>query len=293
MKKILCTMLALCITFSCFMLTSCEEESQTVTSKLEIVGLSCGQADSFVMFTDNKTIVIDCGESDDSKKITKLLQSRGIDTIDYMILSHYDQDHIGGAEKVFSKIKVNKIYETFIPKSNNEVYDSFVAAVNQYQINAIQVLSTTSLNIDGIEFTIYPPQKKNYDIDESNNSSLCVTMTYGECSFMFAGDAQDARLAELTADNLGTFDFLKFPYHGYFQENLPAFLEMVQPKYSVITCSDKNPADAASINELKKYGTEIYLTQTSDVTVICDGKTITCEQQDAPVVDNTSQVTSE
>lgn len=277
MKKITSLVLIICIAFCSFAFTACEKNN-TVTSGLEIVALSCGKADAFVLFTDNKTIVIDCGEVNDGKKIINQLELKGRDTIDYMILSHYDQDHIGGARKVFSKLKVGKVYDTFIPKNNNEVYDDFLNAIKEYNINAIQVLSKISLNIDGIEVNIYPPEKSDYDIDESNNSSLCVTMKFGENSFMFAGDAENERLSELTAKNLGNFDFLKFPYHGNYQENLEAFLDAVKPKYTVITCSDKNPASEETLTLLEKYGTQVYLTQNDDVIIKSDGTNITVEQ---------------
>lgn len=280
MKKILSIILSFCMILPCVILTSCEDNpsDSTETSSLEIIALSCGKADAFVLFTDNKTIVIDCGEVNDGKKIVKLLEQKGRDTIDLMILSHYDQDHIGGARKVFSKLKVDKLYDTFIPKSGNEIYEDFLNAVSTFKVNAIQVLSKISLNIDGLELNIYPPEKKDYEIDESNNSSLCVTIRYGEKSFMFTGDAQDERLSEITAKNLGAFDFLKFPYHGNYQNNLEAFLDGVQPKMSVITCSDKNPASQEALNLLSKYNTETYLTQNGDVIIKSDGKTITAEQ---------------
>lgn len=289
MKRILSIILIACLAFSCVALTSCSDNDEigvdtdtavvSTGGNLEIVSLDCGKADAFVLFTDNHTIIIDCGESDDGKKITKLLSSRGIDTIDYMILSHYDKDHIGGVEKVIKKVTVNKIYETFIPKLENEVYDSFVTAVTNSGIDTVKVTSKEILEVDGIVFTIYPPENSSYSIDESNNSSLCVTIQNGENSFLFAGDAQDARLAELIADNLGSFDFLKCPYHGHFQTNLPAFIEMVQPKYTVITCSEKNPVDQMTLDEFAKYSTEVYQMQNGDVTIKSDSKNITCVQQ--------------
>ncbi|WP_026052891.1 MBL fold metallo-hydrolase, partial [Ruminococcus flavefaciens] len=77
-----------------------------------------------VLQSDTGTVVIDCGEKGDGKKITGLLEESGRTTIDYLIITHFDKDHVGGAAKVLNSFEVKNVLTPDYEGTVDE-YDKF------------------------------------------------------------------------------------------------------------------------------------------------------------------------
>ena len=105
MKKIYICIVVICTFFS---LTSCSisspnnstDNSSNQADEMKITVLNVKDADCIVITTENSNIVIDTGESDDKDVILNYLKQNKISNIDYLILTHVDKDHIGGAPKI-------------------------------------------------------------------------------------------------------------------------------------------------------------------------------------------------
>ena len=138
--------------------------------------------------------------------------------------------------------------------------------------------ATTAFLAHGLD-TVYPPERESYAKDPSNNSSLVTAMRHGECSFLFTGDAESARLQELVEEKLGQFDFLQVPHHGVWQTQLISLLNMVQPEAAVITSSEKEPEDQATVSLLEKYAGQILLTREGEVDILSDGSSLSVCQE--------------
>ena len=112
------------------------------------------------------------------------------------------------------------------------------------------------------------------DDEPDNNFSLITTIIHGDNRLVFAGDIEKERIAEWVSTSPGHCTFLKVPHHGVYDEGLPVLLEELQPAYSAITSSDKNPADQETLALLRTYTKNILETRNGHITVISDGKTI-------------------
>ena len=64
--------------------------------EMTVTFLDVGKADSMIIRTPQSTVIIDCGEKGDGKEIVSLLEDEGVTTVDYLIITHYDKDHVGG-----------------------------------------------------------------------------------------------------------------------------------------------------------------------------------------------------
>lgn len=242
-----------------------------------VYSFQAGKADAALLWTENGAVLIDSGLAGFGKEITAFLEEQGIQKLDCLILTHFDKDHIGGAAKVLKSVEVDRVLQSDCPKDSDE-YSKYLAALDSAGLTAETVEKQINFTLDGVSYTVDPPQQTTYDQDESNNSSLIVSAQYGEKRFLFAGDAEDARLAEFLAEDSGTYDYLKVPYHGHWQDGLTAFLNAVKPAFAVITSSDEEPEDARTVTLLKDLGAQVFLTRESPVLAACDGTTLTVEK---------------
>lgn len=259
-----------------------EPDPRAVTGEVKITAFNVGKADALVVQSQNSVTVIDAGNKGDGKYIDKYLSAQGIDTVDRMIITHFDKDHVGGASRVVNKLKVK---EVIVPDYTSEIdeYRNFIEKTEETE-TPVTVLAAGSdyyFEADDIAATIYAPMKTDYGKDEENDFSLALYMQHGEKTFLFAGDAEDARQQELMDLKLGTVDFLKFPYHGNYMKTTEAFLDAFKPKCTIVCCSEKEYADPSTVDTLQKRGIETYYTCDGTVTVVSDGKQLTCSQEAA------------
>lgn len=281
-RKIL--LFLLCAAF-CISFAGCSDKDNKSSEEIkEDVGyfdiecLCVGKADAFILTTENHAVMIDTGEKGDGEEVADAVISKEFDTLDYLILTHYDKDHIGGVQKVLEKLNVNQIIETPIPKSADPNYGEFVEMVKNSGVSENILKEKITFTLDNVIFTVYPPEAESYEENESNNSSLIVTVKHADNSFLFMGDAQKYRIKEWISNSMGNFDFLKVPYHGEYMNAEEKLFEQVKPLYAVITCSKKNPAEEDTLKSLEKNGAKVYETSKGNISVKSDGYKLSVTQ---------------
>lgn len=261
------------ILFASLCLCSCSSSATTVF--VDVIAI--GKADCILIRTGTKTVMIDTGEEEDVANIIDYLEAKNIETIDMLILSHFDKDHIGGAAELISSYGITTVLETSF-SSNRDEYDAYHTVLKDQGLNATILTEDYTFTYDACSFTVYVPKETSYSTKEDNNASLIVAMEYGEKRFLFCGDAMELRLAEFLADSPGMFDFVKLPYHGNYLENYTDFLSEVSPEYGVITCSNKNPSADKTIELLAEYGVKVYETKNGSVSLETDGNMLRISQ---------------
>lgn len=267
-KRIMCLIALLCVLTGCASLPQPEPEPG-----MQIYCFQAGKADAFLIYTDEAAVLIDTGESGFGKEINRYLDQAKITALDYLIVTHFDKDHVGGAAKVLRSVPVRQVLQSNSPKDAS-AYEKYVSALSEVGITPATVRLPQTITLDGMTITVDPPARESYDEKASNNSSLIVTVEYGEKRFLFMGDAQEERISEYLSADVPHCDFLKVPYHGHWQDIFPDLITAVQPKYAVITCSDDQPEDAKTLSSLTQAGAEVCLTRINPVLLITDGKTI-------------------
>ena len=278
-RKILCALLFAVLLVSLFACKNEDGAQAVIDGKFKIICFSAGKADAFLLTTENSAVIIDTGEKSFAKTFVNYMTEQGINKIDYLIISHFDKDHVGGAAGIIGSTEIQNVLQSNYGKDSSQ-YEKYVSALSEKSLEPVTVRETYTFSLDGAEYTVYPPLKEEYENDPSNNSSLIVSVKYGEKTFLFSGDAENERLYEFADMNNNDYDFLKVPYHGHYQENLESFLASVKANYAVITSSDEEPEDDKTVSLLQKYGAKVYLTRSGDVTVLCDGENISVLQQE-------------
>jgi len=252
---------------------------------LEAMVLSVGKADAIVITTANEVMVIDCGDKGDGGKVLDYLSSIGRDSIDYLIITHFDRDHVGGADTVIQNGNVKQVYQPDYVGTRPE-YTAYVNAAQDMgvPITKLQAGKDLDFTMDDVQVNINPPQKTSYSgsidtQDESDNCySLCTTLWHGDMTLVFAGDAYKDRLKELVNRGGMKADFLKVPHHGVMDGNSKTYFDLLKPTYAAICDSAKYPADPKLVKLLTDIGTEMYETKDGNIDVVSNGKALTVTQ---------------
>ncbi len=237
-----------------------------------------GKADSFLFHSDSGVVLIDCGEYEDGEEILTTLKSNGISTIDYLIITHFDKDHVGGAEYILKHFEVKNVIEPD-RQSDGAEYRLYKTALKKLGMTATTLTETMDIQLGSVIYRLYPAHLSSAENNDDNYCSIVVKVIHGENTLLFTGDAVGDRLKELIemGDEIDC-DFLKVPHHGVYEELSEEFIEAVSPEIAVITCSKKNKESDEVMNILSNVGATTYRTRKGDITVSSDGTKITVTQ---------------
>lgn len=270
MKKRRIGFLCLLFWYMLFLFSGCGRQTPE-NQGIRITFFDVGKGDAILIETDRHSVLIDSGYDDTTGMILDYLAKRNVRHLDYMILTHFDKDHVGGADRILEAVEVDEVLQPDY-ESKGKQYLEYQETMKDKEKQARLVTQTERFSLDGADFLVYPPQKEEYE-EEDNDFSLVISMTYGNRSFLFAGDCERERLEELLGQTEFSLshDVLKIPHHGKKEKNTVEFLKAVSPKAAVFTCPEEMTIKEEISEALEELGTEIYLTGKGIVTCLCDG----------------------
>ena len=250
-----------------------QEEKQIAAVKNEKDGftLLCPKlahcADAFILYNGKEAVMIDTGESGDADILLDILREEKIDTLDALILTHYDKDHIGGAPAVLENVRVKKCYTTCGTEDSDE-YRNLLKSLDKSGTRQIIVTGTEEFSLLDASFTIYPPLTEDFIKNRDNNLSLMISVKGLKDSLLFAGDAQQERMLQFVENQYdGTaYTWLKVPHHGRDKKPVKMLLDCFVPEDAVICSSLDEPENKEVTALLKKKGVKVGLTRKGDLT---------------------------
>lgn len=242
--------------------------------EIAVTFLDVGKADCIVIRSENSTAVIDCGEKGDGKDLVKFLEKQDVTSVDKLIITHYDKDHVGGAAKLIELMEVKGIIGPDYNENNDES-QKFRSAMRAKGIGMNWLKEDIHFELDGADYTVFAPERSYYGKDNDNDFSLVVRLDYHDTSMIFAGDAMEQRLTEVM--DIGSCDLLKVPYHGRKIANLDDFLSETSPEYAVVSTSEKEYSSQTQ-KMLDDCGAEVYTTfSDGTITAFTNGSEITID----------------
>jgi competence protein ComEC len=248
---------------------------------LEVNFFNIGQGDSIFIETPSQNqILIDGGPG--SVVLEKLGGAMPFwdRTIDLVVLTHPESDHVSGLIEVLKKYKVENVLWTGVVRDTAE-YEEWLKAIGDegasiYIAKAGQKITLGKAVLD----IVFPAEVLNgQKFKDSNDTSIVAKLIYGENSFLLEGDLTkkgEENILEMGIDI--NSDILKIAHHGSKTSSAQDFLEKVSPEAAVISVGEKNkyglPA-TETLEELLKYGINILRTDKSgDIRIISDGKNL-------------------
>ncbi|MGI6402730.1 MAG: ComEC/Rec2 family competence protein [Oscillospiraceae bacterium] len=229
---------------------------------------TANDADCIVLWQENFAMMIDTGEAGDAQTILSFLEEHKIETLNYLVLTHPDKDHIGSAADIVRALKVDAVIQPFYQKEN-DTHRFLQARLNQSRVKVVVPSRILHYTVHDMEIYIYPPLEKNYN--ENNNYSLAVYVEHGDVSMLFPGDAQSKRIGELMQVEWNPVDLYKLPHHGRHHSRSGELFSLLSPTYTVVTAKEASPDLAEMGNEM---GTQWFFSVEQTVLFHSDGKTI-------------------
>ena len=225
---------------------------KNIQKDLYINFIDVGQGDSTLITTQfNKKILIDGGGSEfgstfdvGEKTLLPYLLKKKIHKLDYVIISHFDSDHVGGILTILEELNVKQI---LIPKQveYSENYNKFLDIIKKRNIKIKIVEEGNTINIDKNTYLdILWPEEKQIKDNVLNNNSLIVRLCYKNFKMLFTGDieeiAEQKLLQKYENTEKLTADILKVAHHGSKSSSIAEFLEKVNPRIALIGVGKNN-----------------------------------------------------
>ncbi|MDD3339103.1 MAG: DNA internalization-related competence protein ComEC/Rec2 [Lachnospiraceae bacterium] len=253
---------------------------------IKIVALDVGQGDNIVISTsDDIHYLIDGGSSTVNEvgtyRIIPYLKSQGIDTLEYIFVSHTDADHMNGVAELLEAVAKQetsmRVKHLVLPRWSfkDEKYLGLEEAAAQAGVPVLHMQQGDRIMDGDMTWTCLYPDSKNKSTD-INALSMTLDLNYKKFDALFTGDlegkGEDAVLGQLR-----DYDYLKVAHHGSKYSTEQDFLDLVKPEVSVISCGENNryghPHEEL-IQRLEFCGTKIYRTdQAGAITCETDGET--------------------
>lgn len=253
-------------------------------SGLLVAALDVGQGDSiFVRSAAGRTMLIDAGNErrDVQNVILPYLRKLGVSSLDYLVLSHPDQDHVGGMPALLDSLPVDTFVDAAMPGITNQTYLQTLQRVQSKGVKAVRARRGGS-QIElgpGTGVQLLGPGEPLLATGDSvtNNNSVVLRLTFESVSALLTGDIEPEAEERLLGyrDDLRS-QILKVAHHGSRYSTTTRFLDAVKPEVALISAGAGNPyghPHGQLLQRLERRQVKIYRTDLDGtVEVAIDGK---------------------
>ena len=226
---------------------------------MEIVFFDVGQGDGALIKTpDNHYAVIDGGDANDDyssgqRFLYPYLKRHGIHELDFIILTHGDNDHVGGLPFLLRNVRVKSVIDNGILTESDNYLD-YLKVIDSLNIEHRTVKAGEYFDF-GEEiscFVLHPSDGEHYE--GLNNTSLVLKLVYGNTHFLFTGDIEsEVEKSLLRYGDLLKCDILKVAHHGSRSSSIQSFLEYASPAHAVISVGEYNRFNHPSPVVLERF----------------------------------------
>lgn len=209
--------------------------------------LDVGQGDAIHLHDSRCDILIDTGNVDDYNRIVDYLRKSNIHSLDYLILSHQHEDHMGEAEDIMKQLRV----------------DTLISNPTTIQMKSNQIIKP----VKGMEFTCGDFNIELIHSDDSqseeNNNSIVMTVEIYEHQWLFTGDMESLIENQLDYQKIKDIEVIKVPHHGSITSSSSILINNVNPTYALISVGSNNRfghPDHHIVERWEKNGSEVFRT---------------------------------
>ena len=249
--------------------------------EMKVHFLDVGQGLSILVQSDGQTMIYDGGDKSTSSFVVSYLQKQNVTTIDYLISSHYDSDHMAGLIGCLNAFDVKNVISSDY-EHDSKLYQSFIQTVADKGLPMQHPAVGTEFSFGSGSFQILAPAT--IDPNDSNKNSVAIKLTNGDNSFIFTGDAESTSEKAMCESGIDlSCDVLVPGHHGSATATSWDFLQATVPEYAVISCGKDNQyghPDKDVMDKLESMDIQVYRTdKQGTIVAVSDGTTITWDQE--------------
>ncbi|MGE7667420.1 MBL fold metallo-hydrolase [Ureibacillus composti] len=268
MKKFVTYLLALVLALSMIPMST-----NAATKDLKVHFINVGQGDSIlVQAPGGKNMLVDGGPKTSGDEVVSFLKSKGVTSLDYVVATHPDADHIGGLIDVLKSLKVKNFIDSG-KAHTTETYIEILTLIDKKNINYIvpKTLDTYQLDPNMKAQVLHADE----NAEDNNDASIVLKLTYNKVSFLLTADASTDIEDQIRKKYNVQATVLKAGHHGSDTSSSAAFISNVKPKVAILSYGKNNSyghPNSAVVSRLKNVGAKTYKTATDcNITVTTNG----------------------
>ena len=236
----------------------------TLEGTLEMTVIDIGQGDCiFLQFPDGQTMIMDAGSefgsTNEYDQLTAHLTLRGIDSLDYVFITHSDYDHIRYMQDIFEDYEVKNIYMPRVADDMSATWTKTVAEIEKETwtnesgetVDSEIYYTVGDFVIQGEDWTMnchsyleddYPSVKESSSAEVKNAVSPVCFLEYADRTIVLTGDSNERNEEYLLERGVldKDADVLKVGHHGSRTSSLQEFLNAVDCEYAIVSYGEGN-----------------------------------------------------
>ena len=249
--------------------------------------IDVGQGLAILVQSGGENLLYDGGNRSHADEVVQYLKNQQVETINYMISSHYDEDHLGGLVKCLDTFEVEHVLGSDYVHTS-DLFNTFMNTATAHAIIVEYPSVGDTYEFGTGSFTVMAPDGISQN---SNDNSVVIRLVNGNNSFMFMGDAEETSEQDMISTGMNLdCDVLSLGHHGSASSTSWDLLEATSPSWAVISCGLNNtyghPA-AETMGKLSDMDIPVFRTDDQGTVIaLSDGNTINWNQE--PCNDYTS-----
>ena len=249
--------------------------------------IDVGQGLAILVQSGGENLLYDGGNRSHADEVVQYLKNQQVETINYMISSHYDEDHLGGLVKCLDNFEVEHVLGSDYVHTS-DLFNTFMNTATAHAIIVEYPSVGDTYEFGTGSFTVMAPDGISQN---SNDNSVVIRLVNGNNSFMFMGDAEETSEQDMISTGMNLdCDVLSLGHHGSASSTSWDLLEATSPSWAVISCGLNNsyghPA-AETMGKLSDMDIPVFRTDDQGTVIaLSDGNTISWNQE--PCNDYTS-----
>ena len=261
--------------------------------RLRVDFLDVGQGDAAVVtLPDGRILLVDAGGNTNKNRsktasrgigeavVSEYLWWRGLDTVDYVLATHADADHIDGLNDVLRNFNVNAALVGRTPVNDPE-YTKFAQSLSATRTPVATIQAGDVIRLGDAEIhVLWPPAPISPNEPSRNNDSVVLRLTLRARSILLTGDIEKSGENKLvaTGKELGA-DVVKVPHHGSRSSSTLPFVAATNPPFAIISVGQNSIFGHPHTEVVERWqanGAEVLTTgKCGNVTVTTDGTDLT------------------
>ena len=239
---------------------------------LRVSFIDVGKGDCILIQAGTSAALIDTGYSNTSEDVLAYLRRQSVDRLEFVLITHYDRDHIGGLRAIGQMFQIGTVYLPAYEGADKN-YRALMKVIEELGLSMRRIVQNQPLELGAVRLDVIASNvpfvpDANGDEGNDNDLSLAVSLVCDGASYLFTGDLEEDGIASFREGAYGRFDIIKMPCHGRKSPLTDELLADTLPKIAVITDSVEDPANNKVLRMLEEIGAAVYRTSVDGTIVI-------------------------